>query len=283
MRKVFTKVLVSLILSVFMASPLLADSAKVTFVKGKVEVSRNGSWIPLKAGDLVAVSETISTGFQSEARLNLNGSVLAVAAMSRVTLEALSSSASKDNVSLYINTGAVRSKVSHTEGKKVDFTTHTAVAVASVRGTDYTITANGNVRCHEGAVAVYSAKNYNPSRKTSNRREEAPADEPAADATTPSDEISESAPVNTVVVGAGQQTSFGNGNNPEKPMEVAKKQAEKAKNTTKTAAEKDAAASGATTPAVKPTPAAPATGGIEVIIRLPGDKEPTYGLEISNP
>ena len=91
---------------------------------------------------------------------------MAVPALTRVTLESLSTSDSKDTVSLYVNTGAVRSKVTHTENKKIDYTARTAVAVASVRGTDFTITARGKVSCREGAVAVYSAKNYVPPQET---------------------------------------------------------------------------------------------------------------------
>ena len=287
MRKTLSKILIGLVVAAFTAAPLLADQAKVTFVKGKVEVSRGGEWIALKTGDMVSENETISTGFQSEARLNLNGSVLAVAAMSRVTLENLSSSAAKDNVSLYVNTGAIKAKVSHSEGKKVDFTTHTVVAVASVRGTEYTMTAKGDVRCLEGAVAVYSAKNYkapeaNESVEADVQEEAAengddePAEAPAADAgpataTTAAEDISSSAPANSVVVGAGQSVAFTNGDSPDKPLDTAKKNAEKAQNTVQTAAEKEAASSTTLSPAKAPEEPATTKGKLQIVIQLPDD------------
>lgn len=158
-----TKVFLISLLAFVMAMPLWSLSAKVTYVKGKVEVSRNGTWRPLKVGDSIELNETISTGYQSEARLNLNGSVLAVAALSRVKVESLSSGSSKDTVSVYIDTGATRSKVNRTENKKIDYTTRTAVAVASVRGTVYTQTAAGDLWCDEGVVFTYPANQYIPS------------------------------------------------------------------------------------------------------------------------
>ena len=161
MKKTLVKLILAFLVSTVISLPLFSAEAKVTYVKGKVEVSHNGSdWVPLKTGDVVAQSDTINTGFQSEARINLNGSIMAVPALTRVTIETLKTSGSKDTVSLYVNTGAVRSKVTHTDNKKIDYTARTAVAVASVRGTDYTVTAGGLVTCTEGAVVVTPAKNY---------------------------------------------------------------------------------------------------------------------------
>ena len=161
MKKTLVKLVLAFLVSTVISLPLFSADAKVTYVKGKVEVSHNGSdWVPLKTGDVIAQSDTINTGFQSEARINLNGSIMAVPALTRVTIETLKTSGSKDTVSLYVNTGAVRSKVTHTDNKKIDYTARTAVAVASVRGTDYTVTAGGLVTCAEGAVVVTAAKDY---------------------------------------------------------------------------------------------------------------------------
>ncbi|MCR4736162.1 MAG: hypothetical protein K5829_14285 [Treponema sp.] len=152
--KLFTVIAV-LISFVF---PVFSASAKVTYVKGKVEVNRNNEWIPLKAGDLVSETEMLSTGFQSEARLNYNGSIMALAALTRITLSQLRSSGKKDFVDVYVDTGVVRSKVTHVDRDPPDYKTRTAVAVASVRGTDYVTYASGVVSVFEGAVAV--AKNF---------------------------------------------------------------------------------------------------------------------------
>lgn len=165
MNKFKIKYLVSFLLLSISLAPLSALSAKVTYVKGKVEVNRRNTWVQLKTGDSVSEKETISTGYQSEIRLDLNGSILSVPAMSRVTIETLKSSSDSKEVSVYVDTGAARSKVKHTDNQKVDYTTRTAVAVASVRGTDYTQIANGDVSCDEGTVWVCSSGDYDATNK----------------------------------------------------------------------------------------------------------------------
>ena len=201
MKKSLIKVLLSFSLLFLFCIPVFSVDAKVTYVKGKVEVSHNGGeWIPLKTGDVISQSDTINTGFQSEARINLNGSIMAVPALTRITIETLKTSNSKDTVSLYVNTGAVRSKVTHTDNKKIDYTARTAVAVASVRGTDYTVTAGGLVSCFEGAVAVTSAKEYERAKSKEQEAEEGETEEEesatenntTADTTDSSDSGSES-------------------------------------------------------------------------------------------
>ena len=112
------KIIVLLIAILLISSPLAAKNAKVTFVRGKAEVNRNNTWIQLSVGDLINESETISTGFKSELRLNVDGSIIAVAALSRITLENLSVTSTQNTVNLFVNTGAARSKISHTNGKK---------------------------------------------------------------------------------------------------------------------------------------------------------------------
>ncbi|MCQ2591752.1 MAG: FecR domain-containing protein [Treponema sp.] len=199
--------------------PVFAEGASVTYIKGKVEVSRNGEWIPLKVGDSIEQSETVNTGFQSEARLRFNGSVMAIPALSRVTLETLATTDSKDSVSLYVDTGAVRSKVTHTENKKIDYTARTAVAVASVRGTDFTITAKGKVNCVEGAVAVYSAKKYKPAAPAeAEEKEEAEDEESEATEAVASETESETTVQETTTEVASESESPVQEN---KPAEVA--------------------------------------------------------------
>ena len=264
MKKCFVRILLAFLVSAMFSLPLFSADAKVTYVKGKVEVSHNGGeWILLKTGDTVSQSDVINTGFQSEARINMNGSIMAVPALTRVTLETLSTSDSKDTVSLYVNTGAVRSKVTHTDNKKIDYTARTAVAVASVRGTDFTISAIGKVSCLEGAVAVFSAKNYIPpvvnneapgEEQSEDSEKESDAGitdaggssstEGPADATTPPKDISSNSGDGAVVVGAGQSTSFTDTGNPNKPTSTTADKTDKVKNTVTTQAQKDAASSG---------------------------------------
>ena len=145
--------LVAAIFVVFGASAFAAD-ATVTYVSGKVEVQRNGKWVALQKGDSVSKSETISTGFQSEAKIKIMDSVMYLGPVTRITLEELSSSGKQDNVNVYLKTGSARSQVKHVDNKRVNYQVHTAVAVASCRGTDWIIDDSNNITCFEGMVAV---------------------------------------------------------------------------------------------------------------------------------
>ena len=171
----FKGLLVAAVLTVFSASLFAAD-ATVTFVSGKVEVQRNGKWVALQKGDTVAKSETISTGFQSEAKIKMMDSVMYLGPVTRVTLEELSSTGKQDNVNVYLKTGSARSQVKHVDSKRVNYQVHTAVAVASCRGTDWIIDDSNNIICFEGTVAVAAyvpPENYNDNKSGSGKKEDA--------------------------------------------------------------------------------------------------------------
>ena len=183
----FKGLLVAAVLTVFSASLFAAD-ATVTFVSGKVEVQRNGKWVALQKGDTVAKSETISTGFQSEAKIKMMDSVMYLGPVTRITLEELSSTGKQDNVNVYLKTGSARSQVKHVDNKRVNYQVHTAVAVASCRGTDWIIDDSNNIICFEGIVAVAAyvpPENYLENKNTSEKKEEGEEEstegEPAAE------------------------------------------------------------------------------------------------------
>ena len=133
---------------------LYAADATVTFVSGKVEVQRGDKWVPLQKGDSLSKSDTVSTGFQSEAKIKIMDSVMYLGPVTRITLEELSTKGNTDNVNVYLKTGAARSQVKHVDNKRVNYQVHTAVAVASCRGTDWVIDSNNKVLCIEGMIAV---------------------------------------------------------------------------------------------------------------------------------
>ena len=171
----FKGLLVAAVLTVFSASLFAAD-ATVTFVSGKVEVQRNGKWVALQKGDTVAKSETISTGFQSEAKIKMMDSVMYLGPVTRITLEDLSTTGKQDNVNVYLKTGSARSQVKHVDNKRVNYQVHTAVAVASCRGTDWIIDDSNNIICFEGTVAVAAyvpPENYLDNKSGSGKKEEA--------------------------------------------------------------------------------------------------------------
>ncbi len=283
MKRIISKLLLAAVLAALTCGSAFAASAKVTYVKGKVEVSRGDTWVALKVGDEVKESETVSTGFQSEARLNYNGSVMAVPALSRVTLETLRSSSTKETVSLKVDTGAVRSKVTHTSGKKIEYEARTSVGVASVRGTDFAVYSDGTAAVFSGAIVYYDIDDYVPlTPATEDDSEEGDEeggseDQGPADATTPADEITDSAPKGAKVVGAGQSSTINKDGETSDPFDEAKKKAGKAKTVVSTASDKDGQASGATAATVgagagggaTPGSSTPQTGSVDVTLKFP--------------
>ena len=227
MKKFYKLVLFSLIFSVF-SSSLFAAEGIVSFVKGKVEVQRDSSWVILNVGDKVSQSEVISTGFQSEAKIKLMDSVLYLGPVTRVTLETLKATDSTDKVNVYLSAGVTRSKVNHTDNKRVNYTVHTAVAVASVRGTDWIIDCSGNVSCSEGGVAVALASD-DSSRKSSESSE--------------SLEDSEELPKNEVIVAANQTVTVKENGPVETPKHTTAQQIDSVYTAVSSAASKESVSS----------------------------------------
>lgn len=283
----FKKKIVSIIallgLTVFVGSMLYAEDATVTYVKGKVEVQRNGAWVALNKGDVIKVNEVVSTGFQSEAKVKLQNSFMTIGPLTRISITELKSTENSKTADISLSTGAVRSKVIHEENSRTNYTVRSPVAVASVRGTELLSRADGYVVCYEGAVAVYSAKN----QKKAVAVEEIPMEEydetaladtnyESATATTPAVEIAPEAPVGTVVVGRGQATVFTSNGNPEKPMDNAKRNLKTTSNTVQTAAESEVVIAGGSTTAVGGTSktadvteiTTETKGGISIVIKI---------------
>ncbi len=273
MKRHFSKMIIAALAVLFTCSSVFAANAKVTYVKGKVEVSRGTEWVALKVGDVVNEAETISTGFQSEARLNYNGSVMAVPALSRVTLESLQSSGSKDLVSLKVDTGAVRSRVTHTEGKRIEYSARTSVAVASVRGTDFAVFANGMAQVYAGAVAYYKASDFIPpaiaAASDTETEEPAAEDQGPATATTAPDDIVDNAPKNAVVVAAGQTSNIDESGVASKPLVENKKRTNKVISSVATASEQDAMNANISSSATESTnKEVPGNGSVKLFITV---------------
>ena len=158
------KSLIAILFVALLSCHLFAVDGVVTFVKGKVEVKKGDDWVALNVWDTIKQSEMINTGFQSEAKIKLMESILYLGPVTRVTLDKLASNSSTDKVNVYLTTGSVRSKVNRTETKRVSYTVRTPIAVASVRGTDFSIDGPGNVNVKEGKVIVLPAKKLEKSK-----------------------------------------------------------------------------------------------------------------------
>ena len=102
--------------------------------------------------------------------------VLYLGPVTRITLEELASTDQDDTVNVYLKTGTTRSQVRHADNKRVNYQVHTAVAVASCRGTDWIIDDSNNIICFEGTVAVAAyvpPENYLDNKSGSGKKEDA--------------------------------------------------------------------------------------------------------------
>ena len=137
------KVFLIITLVCFMLAPLLAISGEVVAVKGKAEIKQGGKWIPAKTGNKIEQGNMISTGFKSELTLKIDGSVITVKPMTRLTIEEITQKNEAVSSEVYLNVGSVKADVKPASTKKVEFKVKTPVATASVRGTSGEIDANG--------------------------------------------------------------------------------------------------------------------------------------------
>lgn len=258
------------ILAVFMLVPLCADSAAVVSLKGKVEVNRNGSWVALAENDTVAQGEVISTGFKSEAVLQYQGAVMQLGPLTRVTLETLASGVKKDTVSVYLNTGAVKSSVKKTENKRVNYTVRNPVAVASVRGTEFGFLSDGSIDCTEGAVVAYPGNWYDASVSGGE------SSDGQSSAGTAAGDIAPGAPAGAVVVLPGQGVSVGESGFTSRPADTASKSAGAVLNSLNTPIDTESVATGSpaadsqlpVVPGTTGTSSIQKTGRIKVVVTI---------------
>ncbi len=127
--------LLTIVVICIMCLPVFALSGTVVSIAGKVEVQADSGWIALKPGDAVESGKVISTGFRSQAVIQIAGSSVVVNQLSRVTLEQLTETDDAHSSEVFIDLGSISADVQASQNKRVGFVVNTPVATASVRGT----------------------------------------------------------------------------------------------------------------------------------------------------
>lgn len=159
--KFFGKFVCVASLIIFASFSAVALDAKVVSFTGKVEVQKDGGWVPVKVGDVLKKGDVVSTGFKSDLVLQINESRVTLGALTRMTVEQLASNDVKDETSLFIDSGKVIADVQHKE-KRVSFKVTTPVATASVRGTVGEVRVSGAVTSYEGSFVVSDSNQSEP-------------------------------------------------------------------------------------------------------------------------
>jgi hypothetical protein len=132
--------------------------AVIRELRGTVETKAPGSsvWQAAALGQELKRETLLSTGFTSEAVLDLGSSILRVRPLTRVSLEEIAAVGDADRIEIYLRAGRIRAEVTPPTGGTVDFRIRSPIAVASVRGTSFefdTVT----LRVDEGTVSFSGA------------------------------------------------------------------------------------------------------------------------------
>ncbi|MDP3179342.1 MAG: FecR domain-containing protein, partial [Spirochaetaceae bacterium] len=124
------------LLALSLAISLCAETAILQDIKGKVEIKPLGKdWMVAKNGMKVDLLSTISTGFDSSVVLVIADNKVAVAPLTRLTLDKIVAQAGKLNTSLHLRVGTVTAEVKSSKGVSQDFKVTSPYSTASVRGT----------------------------------------------------------------------------------------------------------------------------------------------------
>lgn len=114
-------------------------SATVLKITGKADVQKDGAWVALKAGEVLPVGATVSTGFRSELQLKIGPSTVVVKALTRLTLKDLVQTGGAATTDLYLAVGKIAADVNKSDTvTEQKFTVGSPVSTASVRGTSFT-------------------------------------------------------------------------------------------------------------------------------------------------
>ena len=150
MKIVYKKLFLCFTLVLF-ASLIFAQTrgVQVVSVVGKVEKQQDGLWVPIKEGEFLSKGTLISTGFRSSATLKFEGSVISVAALSRLTISELLENENSRDTSVYLDAGKITADIKTSDNKRVNFTVRTPIATASVKGTAGLVSALGDVISYE--------------------------------------------------------------------------------------------------------------------------------------
>jgi hypothetical protein len=149
------KRIVFVLVTALFSATLGWSEALVKEFKGKVEfkAATASSWAPVVVGMKFAKGDSISTGFGSQAVLDLGSSVVTVKALTRMTLAELVEKEGTVTTSISLRVGKLNADVKTDTGLKHDFTIKSPVSTAAVRGTEIDFDGE-TVTTHHGTAIL---------------------------------------------------------------------------------------------------------------------------------
>lgn len=107
-------------------------------VSGRVQFQiPGGRWTTVGKGDVIPLSASISTGFQSRAVLESESSTIIVQPLTRLTIEELQTRSAGSKTSISLRTGRILASVKKSSEAPTRFQVRSPVATAAVRGTAF--------------------------------------------------------------------------------------------------------------------------------------------------
>lgn len=152
------KVILSIII-VLLAVPAFAQYGTIREMTGLVELKHAGAsdFTAARTGEALARDTLISTGFRSNAIVEVGSSLITVRPLTRLSIAELISSSGSETINVSLQTGRVRVDVKPPAGTKTNFTVTAPTATASVRGTSFEFDTH-TLTVHEGRVAFYPTR-----------------------------------------------------------------------------------------------------------------------------
>jgi hypothetical protein len=147
----------ALILAVWAGSSSLeaaVPSVVLQSLKGKVEVKLPGTteWVAATEGQILGLSATLSTGFDSSVVVVLGKTTLQVKPLTRMSIDKLAEEGGTLKTTTFLRVGSVAASVKSAEGIKQEFKVQSPYSTASVRGTEFTYDGL-HLAVKEGVVA----------------------------------------------------------------------------------------------------------------------------------
>ncbi|MCR5290838.1 MAG: FecR domain-containing protein [Treponema sp.] len=132
---------------------VFAQEAVITAVNGKVERKDFDTWVAVAVGDKLEKGAVISTGFKSTAELSINGATVTIAPLTRATIQQLLDTDSASTTKIALASGKLAADVPPQQNKRVSFKVTSPVATLSVRGTAFSVYADGTFKTERGVVS----------------------------------------------------------------------------------------------------------------------------------
>ncbi len=126
--------------ALFLITTLLsAEVVTIQSISGKVEIQEPGaSWRTAVNGMDLPMNTKISTGFGSEAKVEMDNATITVKPLTRMTVQELVTTEDTTTTKLFLGAGRIRADVRRSGSLVNDFQVRSPVATAAVRGTSFT-------------------------------------------------------------------------------------------------------------------------------------------------